>query len=193
MTGTDLQLALAPEATYRRLVSQPVRGSWRAVFERVVFIAFVTGSLITMSSARRVPFGLVLMGIVCWSFVPLIQLAVGAIVIGRVRTRRISVPRALELLFLGHLPWSLWLVTLTGLYVFTDLPLPLYVRVLSLLIPAAWTWWILSAFGRTVLGCSPRRARQLTWVHQAMTWMIFSAYVVLVSGIWARVLAVIGR
>ena len=119
---TDLRLALSPTETYRQLIAEPVRGTWRRALERPALVAVIIGTAVTLSSARRVPLGLVLMGIVCWSFVPLIQLLIGLVVIGRARGRPISVPRCLELLFAGHLPWSLSTLVMVGLYTFTPVP-----------------------------------------------------------------------
>ena len=89
----DLRVALSPLETYRQLLAEPVRGSWRRAIERPALVAVIIGVAVTMSSARRVPLGLVLMGIVCWSFVPLIQWLIGLVVIGRARGRPMSVPR----------------------------------------------------------------------------------------------------
>jgi hypothetical protein len=189
----DLRLALSPRDTYHQLVNDDAVGTWRAALERVAFIAVFTGTLVTMSSSNRVPLGLVALGILCWSFVPIVQLTIGAIVIGGASRRRVSVPRAIELLFLGHLPWSLWLLTMVGLFTFTYVPIGLPFEVVSLLVPAVWTSVIVTAFGQAVLGYSPRRVRWLTAAHQTMTWAAFFAYVILASGFWARVLALLDR
>jgi hypothetical protein len=188
----DLRVAVSPLDTYRQLIAEPVRGTWRRAFERAALVAVIIGTAVTMSSARRVPLGLVLMGIVCWSFVPLIQWLIGLAVIGRARSRPRSVPRCLELLFLGHLPWSLWMLVMTGLYTFTRLRIGPPLQVISLLIPLVWTTIIVSAFCRTVLGCTPARAHVLTAAHQGMTWTAFFTYVFLTSGLWARLLALVG-
>ena len=71
----DLRVALFPFDTYRELVAEPVRGSWRRALERLALVAVIVGTAVTMSSARRVPLGLVAMGIVCWiAFQTLINL-----------------------------------------------------------------------------------------------------------------------
>jgi len=188
----DLRLALSPAATYQQLIAEPVRGSWLRAFERVAFVAVMIGTAVTLSSARRLPPALLLVGIVCWSFVPLTQWLIGLVLIGRGRGRPIGVPRCLELLFIGHLPWSLWILIMVGLETFTPLPIPQTVQALSLVVPATWTTIIVSAFCRTALGCTPARAWVLTAAHQAMTWTAFFAYVTLTSGFWPRVLAFIG-
>ncbi len=188
----DLRLALSPTETYRQLIVEPVRGTWLRALERIAFIAVLIGTAVTLSSARRLPPGLVLMGIVCWSFVPITQWLIGLVVIGRAPGRPLSVSRCLELLFAGHLPWSLWMLVFIGFDTFTPVPIPPVIQALSLLVPAVWTTIILSAFCRIVLGCTPARAHLLIVAHQAMTWTAFFGYVVLVSGLWPRVLAFVG-
>ena len=157
----DLRLALSPTKTYRELIAEPERGTWLRALERLAFVAILIGTAVTLASARRLPPGLVLMGILCWSFVPITQWLIGLVVIGRAPGRPLSVPRCLELLFAGHLPWSLWMLVFIGFDTFTPVPIPLVIQVLSLLVPAVWTTIILSAFCRIVLGCTPARAHLL--------------------------------
>lgn len=188
----DLRLAVSPTDTYQQLIAEPVRGTWLRALERLAFVAILIGTAVTLSSARRLTPGLVLMGIVCWSFVPITQSLIGLVVIGRAHGRPLGVPRCLELLFAGHLPWSLWMLVFIGFDTFTPVPIPMVIQVLSLLVPAVWTTIILSAFCRTVFGCTPARAHLLIVAHQAMTWTAFFAYVFLVSGFWQRILAFVG-
>ena len=145
-----------------------------------------------MSSARRVPVGLVTMGIMCWSFVPMIQWIIGAVVIGRVYGRPMSMTRCLELLFVGHLPWSLWILARFGATAFTAVNIGRASEVSSLLIPGLWTTIIVFAFFRMALGCSVTRARNLTIVHQGLIWTTLLIYAFVFSGVWARFLALIG-
>src|SRR5262245_1284183 len=173
-------------------MTEHVRGSWLRAVERPALLALTIAIAVTLSSAGRVPLGLVLMGIVCWSFVPMVQWLIGVIIIGRARGRPISMPRALELLFAGHLPWSLWILTMSGLSAFTPATLGIPAQILTLIVPAVWTTTILFAFCRTALGCSLVRARRLTTAHQTMTWIVVGAYVLLVSGIGARFLKLVG-
>ncbi len=188
----DLRVALSPFETYRELVAEPVRGSWRRALERAALVAVIVGTAVTMSSARRVPLGLVAMGIVCWSFVPLIQWVIGMVVISRATGRPLSMPRCLELLFLGHLPWSLWIMARVGVSALTPFVISRAVELASLVVPAVWTSIIVFAFCRAVLGCAVPRARALTVTHQMLTWTTVFAYAFFFSGVWARMLALIG-
>jgi hypothetical protein len=151
------------------------------------------GSLPLDVRLALVPFDLVVMGVLCWSFVPIIQMIVGALLIRASPNRSLPTSRPLELLFIGHLPWSLWTLGVTGVFTFTTIPVGLSVLVASLLIPGIRTAVIVSAFCRATLGWTPRRARLLTAGHQLAIWAIFFTDVFLVSGIWARFLALIGR
>jgi hypothetical protein len=190
---TDLRLALAPADTYRELLTEPVESSWLRALERPLMVAVIIGMAVTMCSAERVPLGLMLMGALCWSFVPAVQLLVGAILIALAPRRTMPMARAVELLFVAQLPWSLWVLTMTGAYRFLSASPGLLVQMLSLIIPAVWTAKIIWAFCRTVLGCSTVRALALILVHQTLTWVIFFTYVIFTSGFLVRVLAVIGR
>lgn len=188
----DLRLALAPLETYRELTSEPAESSWLRALERPVLVAVIIGTAVTLSSAERVPAGLVAMGILCWSFVPALQLITGAIVSGMAPARSITMARAIELLFVAQLPWSVWVLVMTGMNAFTDLPRPLAVELLSLLVPGVWTAAIVSAFCQTALGCSKPQARRLTALHQTLIWVLFFGYVFLVSGFWSRIVAAMG-
>jgi hypothetical protein len=139
-----------------------------------------------------VPLGLVAMGIICWSFVPLIQWVIGMVVISRASGRPLSMPRCLELLVLGHLPWSLWIMARVGVSAFTPFIIGRAVEVASLVVPGIWTTVIVFAFCRAVLGCADARARVLTVIHQMLTWTAVFAYAFFFSGVWARMLTLIG-
>jgi hypothetical protein len=187
----DLRVARAPLETYRALTSEPVESSWLRALERPALVAVIVGAAVTLSSAERVPVGLVAMGILCWSFVPALQLAVGAVMSGMAPARSITMARAIELLFMAQLPWSLWVIGMTGVRSFTPLSMPLPVEVASLLIPGVWTPVIVSAFCQTALGCSKSQARRLTTLHQTIIWVLFFGYVFLVSGFWSRIVAAV--
>ena len=182
----DLRLALSPTETYRQLIAEPVRGTWLRALERPALVAVIIGTAVTLSSARRVPLGLVLMGI------RLLGLRAARPVADRPggdRTRpgpsdeRAAVSRA------AVCRASSVVVVDAGdgraVHVHDGCRSVLTAQVLSLLVPAVWTTIIVSAFCRTALGCTPARARMLTVAHQAMTWTAFFAYVFLVVRILA--------
>jgi len=188
----ELRVALAPARAYRELTRLKPAGTWLVALERPAFIALLIGTLVAISSTGRVTLGLVSSIAMCWSFVPVLQLLAGAIVIASCRGRAVAMPRALDLLFAGHLPWSLWLLAAAAWVASVPFasqgPLGL-----TMLIPAAWTAYIVFAFCRTVLGVTTHGAVLRTAAHQAIVWTLAGTYVVLATGIWPRLLGVLGR
>ncbi|HLG57965.1 MAG TPA: hypothetical protein VI485_21645 [Vicinamibacterales bacterium] len=189
----DVRLALAPLGTYRELAGLRVAGTWTRALERPAFVALLTGTLTAMSATGRVTLGLVLAGALCWSFAPALQMLAGAIIIRSAPGRSVGMVRVLELLFIGHLPWSLWLLVVFGLFTFSTLPLSLTVVILSVIIPTVWTMRIVFAFCTTALGIDRRGAQIRTVVHQAIIWTFVLVYLFLVSGLVPRALALVGR
>jgi len=188
----ELRVALAPARAYRELTLLKATDTWLVAFRRPAFIALLIGTLVAISSTGRVTLGLVSSIAVCWSFVPVLQLLAGAIVIASCRGRAVAMPRALDLLFAGHLPWSLWLLIAAAwaasVPVFSQGALGL-----TMLVPAAWTAYIVFAFCRTVLGVTTRGAVLRTAAHQAIVWTLAGTYVFLATGMWPRLLGVLGR
>jgi hypothetical protein len=111
----------------------------------------------------------------------------GSILIGMVPDRPVTFPRALELLFAAHGPWSLWLVTMgVQQSAFPDQNLVLA----SSLIPGTWTAWMLSAYGREVLGLTPAGSRARVLAHQAATVFLILLYMELGSRLSVRLIGV---
>jgi hypothetical protein len=189
----DVRLALAPLGTYRELTGLRTAGTWTRALERPLLVALLTGTLTAMSTTGRVTLGLVLAGALCWSFAAALQMLAGAIIIRSAPGRSVSMARALELLFIGHLPWSLWLLVVFGLFTFSTLPLPLAAIILSVIVPTAWTMKIVFAFCTTALGTDRRGAQIRTVVHQVIIWTFVLVYLFLGSGLGPRALALVGQ
>ena len=106
MFSTDVHVALSPDLTYRTLAAADERvGPWR-MLRRPLVIALVIGTAVPIMAVQRVTLGLVAASTVSFSFVVAIQLLVGAAVIASASSRRVGMPRALDLWFAGHVPYS---------------------------------------------------------------------------------------
>jgi hypothetical protein len=192
--STEVRVALAPLDTYSRLTLPEEQVPWLAAFARPAFVALLIGSVVAISSTGRVTLGLVAGVALCWSVVPALQMAIGALVIASARGRGVAMPHALDLLFAGHLPWSVWLLVAAAWVTFSGVPFAFgRTLALSLLVPAAWTARIVFAFCRTVLGDTARGALLRTVAHQTIVWIVGLAYVVLAGGVWPRILNAVGR
>ena len=194
MTSTDVRLAFDPRRTYAELEEVRPAGGWRDALVRLAFTALLIGTVVPMAATARVTLRDVALATVSWSFVPVIQLIVGALIITSAPARRVRMPDAIALLFAGHVPWSLWLLTTSAWIALAPAPaLGFSWMVLSTLVPAVWTSKIISAFCRTVLHATPRGARMRVAAHQAITWTIVVAYISWAGAAWPRVLEIIGR
>jgi hypothetical protein len=185
--STEVRVALAPDATYRRLLTSvaQVRG-WR-LFRRPAMVLLVIGTLVPIMAVQRVTLGLMATAALSWSFVLAIQMLVGAGVIASVPARRVGVLRGLDLWFAGHLPYSLWML-IAFAWMGSSIPGPLRLLALSAVVPAAWTTIIVSAFCRTVLGTTPSGARCRAAAHFVTVWAIGLTYVAWSAGGWFQLL-----
>ncbi len=186
----DLRVMAAPRRAYAEALGQPARGAWLAV-RRPALVALVLGTATAFSATGHATIGLLVSGFVCWSFVPLLQMATAAAIMRSAASRSIPLGRRLDLWFMGHAPWSLWIVTAAGILAAAPgrVELPI---VVSAVIPIVWTNIIATAFCRVVLGDRPAAARARTAVHQALTWTIAFVYFAFAVALWPRVVAFLG-
>jgi hypothetical protein len=177
----ELRLMVAPAATYRRLLAEPLRSGWRAVLLRPAFVALVIGAFVTLTNSGQLYPTLLLGTALAWAWVPALQLLVATPLIALGRRRPLPLSSALDLFFLGHAPWSLWLL-IAGASMMGDLPealstLRLGPLLLSALLPIAWTTVLIWAFGRTVLGLPAWLALLGTLAYEALIWGAAYLYV----------------
>jgi hypothetical protein len=184
-----VRLMLRPAAEYSRRVAAADDASWLAALKLPALIAAMFGLLNSTAAAGHVSATLVASEVVAWSFVPLLQLLTGAALIASAKTRRVTFPRAIELLFAAHLPWSLWLVAET---IFQTLNPDPYIVVGSGVVPMAITAVMLAAFGREVLGLSGREARIRVIAHQAVTILLMVAYLEAATRLSVRIIGALG-
>jgi hypothetical protein len=186
----DLRVMVAPMAAYQRLVQTATDATVDAgvavVVRRPALVALVIGCFITLATTGQLTAALVASTTLCWSFVPLVQLLAAAALITLGRRRSIRLASALDLFFMGHAPWSLFLLGLAGV-VGAKLPLgtaalraPGFV-LLAAMVPLVWTWVITFAFCRRVLGLGAALAVAGTVAYQAAIWTVAYFYVAAVT------------
>ena len=184
--SSELQIALAPDKTYRELIAvdEPV-SAWR-MLRRPLVVLIVIATAVPIMAVPRITLGLFASSIASFGFVVLIQMAVGAALIASARSRRAALPRALDLWFAGHVPYSLWLLTTAA--VFAAAPWASLDLLIALaIIPAAWTAVIVAAFCRQVLGTGPAGARWRAGAHFGAMWAIALELVALSAGGWFQI------
>ena len=178
----DFQLAMAPSATYTRLLAVESRPSWRRTLERPVLVAVLVGVSIAIAATGSVSPGLLLSTTCAWSWVMAVQLLFAAGMSRPLpRDGSVSVARAVELWFAGHVPWTLWLLMLGPLLrAVPDTPAELLI--VSALVPMAWTAAIAAAFGRQ----SESEASLRAALHQIVLLGVILSYVAWSAGGWFR-------
>lgn len=190
----ELRLLRAPSATYGEIAALPAlpaTESWVRALARVFAPAAIIGLATGAAATGRVSWELALSGAVCWSFVALLQMATAALLIASSK-RAVSWPRAVEFFFLGHAPWSLWLLTVSAAVV--ALPIArqyLNVILLTFLLPAVWSGIVILAFCRQILQLDRTRAIITTALHQIMTYALIVSYIAWAVQLWPRVLALL--
>jgi len=179
----------APSREYRAEVAARTDATWRRALMIPGLLALMFGLLNSTAAVGHVSASLVGDEILCWAFVPAVQLLTGAVLIRSAGTRRVTFPRAIELLFAAHGPWSLWLVCTTLLQ--TVYPDP-YVVIGSGVVPMTITAFMLIVFGREVLGLSGRQARLRAAAHQAVTVLMIVTYIELATRLSVRIIGAVG-
>jgi hypothetical protein len=156
---------------------------------RMGITALVIGSALSTAATGRVTLPLVLSGFVCWSFVPVLQLATGWWMLrGGPGAGRAT----LDGYFATYRPWLLWLLAMAAVALMPSAAgMTLYLATTAV-IPAALTIRALTRFSRDELGDSPRAARRRVAAHQVVTFILALIYADLSVALWPRVVEVFG-
>lgn len=182
----------APARVYAESIASPSLGRW-GVVSRPLLTALVMGTASAFAATGHVTLGLVASGLVCWSFVPLLQIATAVAIMGPRLSRPVPLARRLELWFMGHAPWTLWIFAVTLLMGQAGLSSHLeWAIIASAFIPAVWTSVVGAAFCRVVLGDSRGAAVARTALHQAITWTLLLLYFGWAVALGPRIAAVLG-
>ena len=186
------RVAFWPRQTYAELHGEGRPGSWLRAAAIPLVTAVIIGVGTSIAATGVASLFSIASGALCWSFVPAIQLANGLLLCRRPPRGNGELARAVELFFLAHLPWSLWLIGVA--LVLLWLPLAstvVYLLLLSALVPLVWTGAILRSFSQTVLGCSPGQANGRALIYVGITLAVMFGYIFLAVGLWPRLVGAV--
>jgi hypothetical protein len=190
----EMEIMRAPRRAYSELAAESGAVSVLDACYRPVIVGVTIGTSASISSTAHVSFGLVASVTACWTFLVGIQVLAAWTVIPPAARRGMGTPRALDLLFSGHAPWSLWLLA-TAVW---GLMLPISHRdtrwlLGSMMIPIVWNALIVFAFFRSALALPHAVSLRRTVAHQALT--VGSTLAILGSAvaIWPRIVGVFVR
>ena len=117
--SNEVKVMFRPTRTYRRLVEEVqatdvnTSALWRAI-RRPLFAAFLIGAFTSLTTSGQLNAFLVLDGMLFWSFVPLLQLSIMTGLVLVFTPRRLPTASAIDLFFIGHGRWFLWLLAIAG-------------------------------------------------------------------------------
>jgi hypothetical protein len=185
--SAGLRLALAPARGFDGLVAARRDATWRAALAGPALSLATIGVLVSIATTGRLTLELAATLAAAWSFAVLIQVVAAVALIASSSRRQVSRRRAFELLFLGHAPWSLWLLGATATALALD-NVPLTPLAATMFAPIAWTIVITAAFGREVLGTGRRGAVVRAVAHQAIVWSLSLQVAALAAGSWGRLI-----
>lgn len=158
------------------------------VLRQMALIAAIVGTSVTVTATEHVDIWLVVAGVAGWSFVPVLQLVTGVIL---VRGSRVPVATALEHYFATHWPWSLTILTAhAALLVVPWFRGHAFWLVGLAVFPVLATIRLLLAVCRGPLRMDPRQARRRVVEHQLLTLFLIVLYVQLATALWPRIVGV---
>ncbi len=166
----DARVALRPAAVYDELSRGPAR---TAFLERPLLFSFLLGLVLALTTAGRPTLRLVLGGALAFGFIPALQIA--SIALSGAAFGRSGIPllRAIDLHFLGYLPWTVWLLFVAAFASFTSPErehLLWAVILWSVAVPILWSRVIGWHFFRRVLGMGVPGALAALLVQIAIVW-----------------------
>lgn len=180
----ELQVLLRPHSAYRRLARVEAAAVW---WHRPAFFALLCGYVASLATSGRVTLRLAGPAAVYASLIPLIEIAMLRVLLGR------KIGRAVDLFFMGHAAWSLWMVALAGIFAILD-PIQAY-RVtgppwglMSLSVVVGWSAYTDWCFFRCV---SPRRPVRNLLVQRVVCWSIGLA-IFGGGSLWSGLLGILG-
>ena len=184
----EVEVMLRPTRTYRRLAEDvdatdvTTSRLWRAI-RRPLFAAFMIGAFTSLTTSGQLNAFLILDGMLFWSFVPLLQLLIIAGLVLVFARRQLPTSKAIDLFFIGHGPWFLWLLAIAGSCLFIPVKQIFLWPVMSgWLMPisllAVWAWSNVTTFGflRGALNLTITKAATLLLLYATLLLGIISSY-----------------
>jgi hypothetical protein len=187
----DVQALFRPASTYRELARLENRGA--AAAARPLLLLFVLGCVVSLIASGRLSVRLIVDGSFSFAFLPACCVAGFAIVYFVRRERPVAFGRALDLFFIGQMPWLIWLIVFASVGAIVE-PRRMgpWLRRLewSVIVPFVWTAIIDFHFFREVMGRAPGAAVRDLVLYRAIAWGAATLYFFGIA-IWYEVVPVV--
>lgn len=162
---------------------------WQMV-RRPLFVALVVGSFVSITVSGRLTVSLVFDGMIFWSFLPILQAILMSCIVVLFGHRRIPTSKALDLFFMGHGPWLIWLLGIAATCLFFPVkqfylwPIQ-WGWILPVSLLGAWIWSSVTSFAflREALEVSKLRAIALLVLYTLLLWGLVISFLVVTETI----------
>lgn len=150
---------------------------------RPLFAAFILGAFISFTVSGYLTVPLILEGLIFWSVIPILQaLLVTGIVVFFARGA-MTVPKAIDLFFMGLGPWLLWLLAISGSCLFFPIK-QIYLWptewgwILPISLLAVWAWSNVTSFAflKRALNLPTKQAVTSLLIYTVMLWGTIVSY-----------------
>jgi hypothetical protein len=167
----EMRALVRPASTFAALANGPHR-PW-AVARRPLLFLVVIACTVSLVASGRLSLRLISDGAISFAFIPAFEIAALALVVRMSSARRVALPEAVDLFFVGNGPWLLWLVVLAGTAsIIPPTAIGGWSRpvILAMSIPLGWSAYIDWHFFREVMGRSRRAALGDLVLQRALGW-----------------------
>ena len=172
----EMWVMLKPAEAYSGLARLPVDDRKWLLLRRPLFVAFILGCTISLITSGRITARLAGPATLYWTFVPLSEIA-ALVALWWGRRQIVSLPRAVDLFFMSHGPWSLWLIGMAIMWSFFD-PIRTYGGPNLIWLDGAgvavmvWSGYIDYCFFQRIFGRSSTQAAGDVLLQRLISWSL---------------------
>lgn len=160
------------------------------LIREMLLTALVLGTATAVHGTGRVTIPLIVSTTVVWSWVPIVQLLTGLLVVRGAADRS----SALASYFSTGRYWSLWILTFTAVLLLTPAVWSVFFyAVATSIIPILLTARSLIAWRQQVFGDTRAAAKRRVLTHQAITHAVLLLYVAWAIALWPRLMPVVDK
>ena len=186
----ELRIMLRPVSTYRQLSKTVDHSGVWILIRRPLLVALVIGSFVSITVSGHLTISLLFDGMVFWSFLPILQAILMSSIVVICGRRRMPTSTALDLFFMGHGPWLMWLLAIAATCLFFPAkqfylwPIE-WGWILPVSLLGAWVWSGVTSFAflRGALEVSKLRAIALLVLYTLLLWGLVIASLVVTEAI----------
>ena len=160
------------------------------LIRQMILTAFVLGTATAVLGTGRVTIPLIVSTTVVWTWVPIVQLLTGLMLVRGAADRS----SALASYFSTGRYWSLWILTFAAVMLLTPAVWSVFFSAIATcIVPILLTARSLIAWRQQVFGDTRAAAKRRVLLHQAITHTVIVLYVTWAIALWPRLMPVVDK